>query len=72
MFLFDGKRQLKLQFNPQVSSFKTQLAETRSETIGSKYPFFFRNARVGYKVFPISGLVSMLTDDNQFFISYKE
>lgn len=71
MFLFDGKRQLKLQFNPQVSSFKTQLAETRSETIGSKYPFFFRNTRVGYKVFPISGLISMLTDDNQFFTTYK-
>lgn len=72
MFLFDGDRQLKLQFNPQVSSFKTQLAETRSETIGSKYPFFFRNARVGYKVFPISALISMLSDDNQFFISYKD
>ena len=71
MFLFDGKRQLKLQFNPQVSSFKTQLAETRSETIGSKYPFFFRNARVGYKIFPISGLISMLSDDNQFFTTYK-
>ena len=71
MFLFDGKRQLKLRFNPQVSSFKTQLSETRSETIGSKYPFFFRNARVGYKVFPISGLISMLVDDNQFFTTYK-
>lgn len=71
MFLYDGERQLKLRFNPQVSSFKTQLAETRSETIGSKYPFFFRNARIGYKTFPISGLVSMRTDDNQFFINYE-
>lgn len=71
MFLFDGERQLKLRFNPQVSSFKTQLSETRSETIGSKYPFFFRNAKIGYKVFPISGLISMLSDDNQFFITYK-
>lgn len=72
MFLFDGERQLKLRFNPQVSSFKTQLAETRSETIGSKYPFFFRNARVGYKTFPISGLVSMLSDDNEFFTTHEE
>lgn len=72
MFLFDGKRQLKLRFNPQVSSFKTQLAESRSETIGSKYPFFFRNARIGYKVFPISAMISMLMDDNQFFINYKD
>ena len=72
MFLFDGERQLKLQFNPQVSSFKTQLAETRSETIGSKYPFFFRNSKVSYKIFPISGLISMLSDDNQFFTTYKD
>ena len=72
MFLYDGERQLKLRLNPQVSSFKTQLAESRSETIGSKYPFFFRNARVGYKTFPISGLVSMRTDDNEFFVNYED
>jgi hypothetical protein len=72
MFLYDGERQLKLRFNPQVSSFKTQLAETRSETIGHKYPFFFRNARVGYKVFPVSGLLSMFTDDNEFFNNYED
>ena len=72
MFLYDGERQLKLRFNPQVTSFKTQLAETRAETIGNKYPFFFRNARVGYKTFPISGLVSMLSDNNKFFTSFKD
>lgn len=72
MFLYDGERQLKLRFNPQVSSFKTQLSETRSETIGNKYPFFFRNARIGYKVFPVSGLISMFIDDNQFFDNYED
>lgn len=72
MFLYDGERQLKLRFNPQVSSFKTQLSETKTDTIGNKYPFFFRNARVGYRTFPISGLVSMLSDDNEFFIEYED
>lgn len=72
MFLYDGQRQLKLQFNPQVSSFKTQLNETRSDTIGSKYPFFFRNARVGYNVFPIGGLISMRIDDNEYFLNYED
>ena len=70
IFLYDGTRQLKLRFNPQISSFKTQLAETRTETIGSKYPFFFRNARIAYKTFPISGLISMLSDDNELFIDF--
>ena len=72
MFLFDGKRQLKLRFNPQVSNFKTQLSETKTETIGRKYPFFYRNAKVGYKTFPVSGLISMLSDDNEFFINKKD
>ena len=71
IFIYDGEQQLKLRFNPQVSSFKTQLSETRSETIGSKYPFFFRNARIGYKTFPVSGLISMESDENQFFTSFK-
>lgn len=70
IFLYDGTRQLKLRFNPQISSFKTQLAETRTETIGSKYPFFFRNARIEYKTFPISGLLSMLSDNNELFTSF--
>ncbi len=72
IFIYDGKKQLKLRFNPQVNSFKTQLAETRTETIGSKYPFFFRNARIGYKTFPVSGLLSMLSDDNELFFNYDE
>ena len=76
MFLFaldeeGNPRQLKLQFNPQVSNFKTQLPETHTETIGSKYPFFYRNAKVGYKVFPISALISMLSDENEFFDTKK-
>jgi len=72
MFIYDGKRQLRVEFNPQMSSFKTQLAESRSETIGGKYPFFFRNARVGYKIFPVSGLISMQMDESELFTTYEE
>jgi hypothetical protein len=35
MFLFDGERQLNLKFNPQVSSFKSNILETKVDTIGS-------------------------------------
>lgn len=72
MFLYDGKRQLKLNYNPSVSSFKTQLSESKTDTIGSKYPYFFRNGAVGYKTFPISGMVSMRSDEEEYFISYDE
>ena len=69
MFLTDGERQLKIRFNPQVSSFKPTILENKMETIGSKYPFIFRNGRVNYKEFPISGLLSYLIDEEELFMS---
>ena len=65
MFLYDGERQLRIRFNPQVSSFKTNILESKSEAIGAKYPFFFRNGRVAYKEFPINGLISYWMTDEE-------
>lgn len=69
LFLFDGTRQLKVRFNPKVSSLKTTVLETKTDTIGGKYPRFFRNGNVAYKEIPISGLISMLSDENEYFMS---
>ena len=66
MFLYDGERQLKIRFNPKVNSFKNDLQEQKIDTIGSKYPFIFRNGNICYKEFPISGLISF-QEDNAFF-----
>lgn len=71
MFLSDGTRQLKIRFNPKVSSFKTTILEQKVDTIGSKYPFFFRNGNVYYKEFPISGLISRLMDEEQLFYGWN-
>lgn len=71
-FLYDGIRQLKIRFNPQVASFKTDILEQKTDTIGSKYPFVFRNGRVNYKEFPISGLVSYFMDEEQLFMTDEE
>lgn len=68
MFLFDGRRALRIRFNPKVSSFKTTLQESKTDTIGSKYPYFFKNGNVAYKEFPISGLLSYFIDDAELFI----
>lgn len=68
-YLFDGERQLKLAFNPKVSSFKNTILESKVDTLGGKYPFFFRNARVKYKEFPISGLISCLMDPDDKFLT---
>ena len=39
------------------------------ETMGSKYPFMFKNGNVSYKDFPISGLISYLSDEENLFIN---
>lgn len=70
-FLYDGTRQLKIRFNPKVSSFKNNIPEQKVDTIGSKYPFIFRNGRVHYKEFPISGLISYQSDENKLFYPVK-
>ena len=72
IFLFDGERQLKIKYNPKISSFKTNILETKIDTIGMKYPFIFRNGKVAYKEFPISGLISYLGDEENLFITDDE
>lgn len=71
-FLYDGEKQLKIRFNPKVSSFKADKLEQKVETIGSKYPFIFRNAKVDYKEFPIAGLISYNSDEANLFMTEAE
>lgn len=67
-FLYDGDRHLKVRFNATVSSFKTEIQEKKVDTIGSQYPFIFRNGKGYYKTFPIGGLLSFQMDDEQLFL----
>ena len=71
-FLYDGEKQLKIKYNPKISSFKKNILETKTDTIGGKYPFIFRNSRVSYSEFPISGLISYQMDEENLFLSEKE
>lgn len=67
LFLYDGKRQLKVKFNPKVSTFKPNVVESKVNTLGSKHPFITRNAKVNYKELAISGLISYQMDDIEKF-----
>ena len=66
--LGQDNKQLKLQFNDAISSFKHQIYDSKTDTIGSKYPFISRNAAVNYKTFPINALISFWMDENQTFL----
>ena len=72
IFLYDGERQLKVRFNPKVSSFKTDILEQKVDTIGSQHPYILRNGNVYYKEFPLSGLISYQMDDSYLFMSEDE
>lgn len=69
LFLFDGIRQLKIKFNPKVSSFKNTILETKTDTIGGQYPFIFRNNNVKYKELNLSGLISYKMDEQNLFLN---
>lgn len=69
MFLTVGDKQLKLKFNPQVSSFRRVLSESKVDTIGSKYPFIRRNGDINYAQFPIGGLIASAMDEDGLFIT---
>lgn len=71
-FLSDANHQLKIAFNSKISSIKNTVMESKIDTLGSKYPFIFRNGYVNYKEFPISGLLSLLTDENEKFMSFNK
>ena len=72
MFLTRDKQQLKIKFNPKVSSFKHTLSDSLNQTLGSKYPFIKRNGSVNYRQFSISGLISHFMDENELFMSIED
>ena len=72
MFLLDKDRVLRIRYNPKVNSFKNDIPEQKVETIGSKYPFIFRNGNVYYKEFPVAGLISFQIDSILSFLNEEE
>ena len=68
-FLFDGDKQLRIRFDPKISSFKSTVQEAKTDTIGGRYPIIQRNGITYYKEFPIAGLISHLSDEQGYFNS---
>jgi len=72
IFLTGNNKQLKIRFNPSVTSFKRTINEVKTETIGSKYPFIKRNGYVDYVQFPLGGLISTAMDEEGLFTTKEE
>lgn len=69
IILSDNEHVLRVAFNPKISSFKKTVQEQKVDTLGSKYPFFFRNGQVEYAELPISGLISYQLDPDELFMT---
>ncbi len=68
-YLVADNKQFKIKFDSNISSFKRNISESKTDTIGSKYPFIKRNGYVDYRTFPISGLISYFTDEENTLTS---
>lgn len=69
MFLAREGMQIRLKYDPGVSSFRRNLLESKTDTLGSKYPFIRRNGNVNYRQFPITGLITSFCDEEGIFLN---
>ena len=58
IFLITKDLMLKVIYNPKVESFKANILDVVSATLGGEYPFIRRNGRQKYRTFNLSGLIS--------------
>ena len=72
MYLTGGDGQLNIRFDPSITSFKRTVSESRTDTIGSKYPYIKRNGYVEYRQFPIGGTITHLMDPSHLITSKEE
>lgn len=72
VYLTSQGKQVNIMFDPDISTFKRTVSETKTDTIGSKYPFIKRNGYMDYKQFPISGTISCWMDPDNLIKASKE
>ena len=72
MYLTGGDGQLNIRFDPSLNSFKRTVSESRTDTIGSKYPYIKRNGYIEYRQFPIGGTITHLMDPSHLITSREE
>ena len=72
LFLNADGQQIKIKYNPQVSSFQRTVNDTKIDTIGAKYPYIKRNGATAYRQFPISGLITIMMDEDKIFTAREE
>ena len=61
----DECRQLKIRYNFNITNGTINVAESKTDTLGSQYPFIRRNGEIYYKSYQISGLITAYMDSKE-------
>lgn len=72
IFLNAEGKQLKIRFDPQITTFSHKVSEGVVETIGSQYPFIRRNGNLNYKTFSLSGTISAFIDIKEDLLQFSK
>ena len=64
--------QLKLRYDTNIANASINIGESKTDTIGSKYPYVRRNGNMYYHSFPLSGLITACMDNNNLFTNEDE
>lgn len=67
MFLINKDGQLNIKLNPTLNNFKYMVNDSQQTALGSKYPYFSRNAENYYRTFTIGGLISTYNDTTNWY-----
>lgn len=70
--LGEGGRQLKLPYDNTMSNYTYNYSDSKTDTIGGKYPYITRNGNMKYRSFPVNGLITFNMDEKKLFTSDEE
>ena len=72
VFLTAGDKQLKITLNNETGSLSYNLQESKTDTIGSQFPWIRRNGAIKYRTFSLGGLISYLGNNEMILFNNSE
>lgn len=70
--LGENNKQLRLIFANTVGSIKTNVGDSKLDTIGGQFPIINRNGNMKYKSFPLGGMISFNMDHDDLFTNLMD
>lgn len=71
-YLYKDGNQLKIKFNPKISSFKYTTLAQKQDVLSGRYPVISRNKQAYYAEIPIGGLISFQAEDSYDFFQFRD